>query len=77
MEKLESGCICALFVSPKDLLVDVLTKGLPRTVFQDINKLGIEDIYTTLRRSVKLCDDNMKVFKLCGCNRKVSSIQDC
>ena len=47
MEKLESGLICTPFVSSKDQLVDVLTKGLPSTVFRDIIcKLGMEDIHS-------------------------------
>ncbi|KAJ8753668.1 hypothetical protein K2173_026344 [Erythroxylum novogranatense] len=44
-EKLDSGLICTPFVSTKDQLEDVLTKGLTSIVFQDIiSKLGMEDI---------------------------------
>ena len=43
-EKLENGLIC---ISSKDQLANVLTKGLPSTVFQDIIcKLGMEDIHS-------------------------------
>ena len=46
-EKLESGLICTPFVSSKDQLAYVLTKGLPSTVFWDIIcKLGMEDIHS-------------------------------
>ena len=46
-EKLDSGIICTPFVSTKDQLADVLTKGLSGTVFQDIvSKLGMEDIHS-------------------------------
>ena len=46
-EKLESGLICTLFVSSKDQLVDVLTKGLLSIVFRDIiSNLGMEDIHS-------------------------------
>lgn len=46
-EKLDSGLICTPFVSTKDQLADVLTKGLPNNVFQDlISKLGMEDIHS-------------------------------
>ena len=39
-EKLESGLICTPFVSSNDQLADVLTKGLPNTMFWDfISKL--------------------------------------
>lgn len=46
-EKLDSGLICTPFASTKDQLADVLTKGLPNNVFQDlISKLGMEDIHS-------------------------------
>ena len=46
-EKLDSGLICTPFVSTKDQLADVLTKGLPGTTFREIvNKLGMKDIHS-------------------------------
>ena len=46
-EKLERSLICTPFVSSKDQLANVLTKGLPSTMFWDIiSKLGMEDIHS-------------------------------
>lgn len=46
-EKLDSGLICTPFISTKDQLADVLTKGLPSHEFQQIiGKLGMEDIHS-------------------------------
>jgi len=46
-EKLDNGLICTPFVSTKDQVADVLTKGLPNNMFQDlISKLGMEDIHS-------------------------------
>ena len=46
-EKLDSGRIYTAFVSTKDQLADVLTKGLSSNVFQDlVCKLGMENIYS-------------------------------
>ena len=45
-EKLYSRLICTPFVSTKDHVADVLTKGLSNNVFQDlISKLGMEYIH--------------------------------
>ena len=46
-EKMDSGQICTPYISSKDQLADVLTKGLPMSSFQDItSKLGMENIYS-------------------------------
>ena len=46
-EKLDNRLICTPFVSIKDHVADVLTKGLSNNVFQDlISKLGMEDIHS-------------------------------
>ncbi|WMV54823.1 hypothetical protein MTR67_048208 [Solanum verrucosum] len=46
-EKLDRGLICTPFVSTKDQVADVLIKGLPNNVFQDlISELGMEDIHS-------------------------------
>ena len=46
-EKLDSGLICTPFVTTKNQLADMLTKGLPSAVFQEIiSKLGMEDIHS-------------------------------
>jgi hypothetical protein len=42
-EKLDNGLICTPFISSKDQLADILTKGLPSVVFQNIvGKLGTD-----------------------------------
>ncbi|WMV55458.1 hypothetical protein MTR67_048843 [Solanum verrucosum] len=46
-EKLDKGLICTPFISTKDQVADVLTKGLPNNMFQDlISKQGMEDIHS-------------------------------
>ena len=41
--KLENGLICTPFVSTRNQLAELLTKGLPGAVFQNItSKLGME-----------------------------------
>ena len=45
-EKLEAGIICTPFVPITQQLVDLLTKGLHRPIFEHLtNKLGMIDIY--------------------------------
>lgn len=44
-EKLDSGLICTPFVSSKDQLADILTKGLQSSTFEGlVTKLGMQDI---------------------------------
>lgn len=46
-EKHDSGLICTPYISTKDQLADILTKGLDNTSFQGIvSKLGLKDIYS-------------------------------
>ncbi|PON66810.1 Ribonuclease H-like domain containing protein, partial [Trema orientale] len=46
-EKIESGVICMTYVPTKQQVADVLTKGLPRQLFEDmIDKLGMINIYS-------------------------------
>lgn len=46
-EKLDSDLICTPFVSARNQLANLLTKGLPSAVFQKItSKLGMEDIHS-------------------------------
>lgn len=45
-EKIKNGEICIPYIASRDQLVDILTKGLPRSVFQLIlSKLVIENIF--------------------------------
>ena len=47
-EKLEEGVVCMSYVPSEHQLVDILTKGLNGSMFQDlVFKLGIEDIYSS------------------------------
>ena len=47
-EKLDSGLICTPFISTRNQLAEVLTKGLPSKVFQNlVNKLGMDDIHSS------------------------------
>ena len=45
-EKIENGLVCMTYISSREQLADVLTKGLPGQQFQEfVGKLGMEDIY--------------------------------
>ena len=45
-EKIEEGSICIPYVASKDQTADILTKGLPRPLFEKmINKIGLCDLY--------------------------------
>ena len=45
-EKLDLGQICIPYISLNSQLADIITKGLPRTIFQrSISKLGMWNIF--------------------------------
>ena len=45
-EKLDSGLICTLYILSHNQLADMLTKGLPATVFRRmISKIGMHDMH--------------------------------
>ena len=45
-EKLDSGLICMSYVSTKEQVADILTKGLNKRQFEDlISKLALEHIF--------------------------------
>lgn len=61
-EKLDSGLICAPFVSSQGQLADTLTKGLSSSNFECIKIGNGEYLFTSLRGSVRNRKNTLYVF---------------
>lgn len=56
-EKLDSGLICTPYVTSRNQLADILTKGLSTLIFENIiSKLRMENIYSPASREVRKQD---------------------
>ena len=45
-EKIDNGTTCMTYISTKEQMIDILTKGLYKPSFEDmVNKLGMKNIY--------------------------------